>query len=201
MRGRKVDVDSVRQQLQSEIDAKASGAALQQVQSSLAEKASKAEVAQSVQALLSDDAPQPVAVSAAKGSANKAPRVDHTHPARVQRTIVALDAQGQATWTFGRPFDAMPSLGYMVFQTAGQPIVVDASAWVMGSGPTAGKYVGVSVRAYRSQNLPIINAVSGLLTAVITGVNSLVSALTGFNVFGGGSLIGVQVHLSAGDQM
>ena len=50
---------------------------------------------------------------------------------------------------------------------------------------TGNLWTGANIKGYRSQNLPVISAVSGILTAVITGVNGIVSALTGFNVFGG----------------
>lgn len=151
--------------------------------------------------LLSNQIGATLAVTGLAGTGLKASREDHTHPARVQRTILTLAADGTASWTFTKPFDAMPSLGYMVVQAAGEPIIVDATGFSMGTGPTLGKYVSVAVKGRRSQPLPNLTAVSGLLTAVITGVNTLVSSLTGFNVFGGGSLGGVLVCLSAGDQM
>lgn len=144
--------------------------------------------------------PASVALNGLQGTSTTYARSDHTHAARVQRKIVTLDSNGLATWTFAKPFTAEPSLQYMVFQSSGEPIVVEAQSWVMSGSD----YIGVNIKAYRSRALPTLTALSGgltLITQVITGVNTLITALTGFNIFGGGSLTGVKVHLSAGDQM
>lgn len=72
-----------------------------------------------------------------------------------------------------------------------QPLVCSVQSWVRETmTPTpSGAYVGCVIKGQRAQMLPTINPLSGtltLLSSVITGVNTLVSALTGYNVFGGG---------------
>lgn len=147
----------------------------------------------------SETTPPAVTPESAVGISTLFARADHTHAARVQRKILTLDTNGQAVWTFDRPFTNMPVLNYMVFQDAGNGlIIVEANEWVRGSNNT---YTGVRITGRRHQRLPVMQAVSGILTAVITGVNALVTALSGFDVFGGGNLNGVRVHMSAGDVM
>lgn len=143
--------------------------------------------------------PLQVAPSSAKGSSIEFALADHTHAARVQRKIVTLDANGYSTWTFAKPFASMPSLQYMVFQSSGAPIIVEGQTWIMDGT----NFVGVTIRGYRSQNLPQQQqmGIGTLLSGLLNGVNVIASTLTGFNVFGGGSLNGVSVHMSAGDQM
>lgn len=143
--------------------------------------------------------PVAVAPEGQSGTSVRYAREDHTHAARVQRKILTLDTNGQAVWTFDRPFANMPVLNYMVFQDAGNGlIIVEANEWVRGSNNT---YAGVRITGRRHQRLPLLATVTGILTAVITGVNALVTALSGFDVFGGGNLNGVRVHMSAGDVM
>lgn len=144
----------------------------------------------------SNTTPASVAVNGLQGTSTTYARSDHTHAARVQRKIVTLDANGLATWTFTRPFTTMPSLQYMVFQASGEPIIVEAQSWVMSGSD----YVGVNIKAYRSRAMPTLTPLT-VVTFVLTGVNQLFALLSGYNVFGGGSLNGVNVHLSAGDQM
>lgn len=147
----------------------------------------------------SNTMPASVAVNGLEGTSNLYARADHTHAARVQRKIVTLDTNGNATWTFTRPFLAEPSLQYMVFQSTGDPIVVEAQAWVMEGS----NYVGVTIKGSRSQRVPVMQPLNvlAILGVVTAGVNTLVAALSGYNPFGGSNLTGVKVHLSAGDQM
>lgn len=58
-------------------------------------------------------------------------------------------------------------------------------------------YTGCTIRGYRGVNLPIINPVSGLLTAVITGVNSIVTALTGLVLFSSSMASGAEFSFIA----
>ncbi len=46
----------------------------------------------------------------------------------------------------------------------------------------SGAYIGCVVRAWRGQALPVMSLLTGILN--LTGVNGVISALTGFNVFG-----------------
>lgn len=145
-------------------------------------------------------APPPVALQGSAGTSTEYALKDHTHEARTQRKVVTLDGNGLSTWTFAKPFENKPSLNYMVFQPTGTgKVVVDAVEWVM----VAGKFAGVKVSGSRSQKLPQsppVNALA-LLGNVITGVNNLISGLSGYDIFAGGNLNGVEVHLSAGDQI
>lgn len=145
-------------------------------------------------------APPPVALQGSAGISTEYALKDHTHEARTQRRVVTLDGNGLATWTFSKPFDNKPSMNYMVFQPTGTgKVVVDAVEWVM-SGT---KFVGVKVSGSRSQKLPQSPPVTGiaLLANVITGLNNLIAGLSGYDIFAGGNLNGVEVHLSAGDQI
>lgn len=147
----------------------------------------------------SETTPPAVTPESAIGTSALFARADHTHAARVQRKIVTLDTNGQAVWTFDRPFANMPVMNYMVFQDAGNGlVVVEANEWLRGANNS---YTGVRITGRRHQRLPLMQTVTGILTAVITGVNALVTALSGFDVFGGGNTNGVRVHLSAGDVM
>lgn len=142
--------------------------------------------------------PISVAVDGVQGTSETYARSDHTHAARVQRRILTLDASGLATWTFTRAFTAEPSLQYMVFQSTGDPIVVEAQSWVMNGA----NYTGVVVKGYRSRPLPALATITGtLLTDILTPLNNRLGLLNNFNLFGGASLTGVKVHMSAGDQM
>lgn len=144
-------------------------------------------------------APPGVAVDGSKGDIPRYALENHTHPARVQRKEVTLDVNGMATWTFTKPFDSKPVVNYMVEQATGEPIIIEVNAFVM----TNGKWSGVTVKGYRSRVTPTVAPLNvlAILGAVVTGVNTLISALSNFNLFAGGNLTGVKVHLSAGDAM
>lgn len=67
----------------------------------------------------------------------------------------------------------------------------------MGAGQgSTGDYTGCVIKGYRSQRLPQLGVVSGILTAVITGVNALVSTLKNYDVFAG-SAAGAEYSLIA----
>lgn len=108
---------------------------------------------------------------------------DHAHPRLSSASIVTLDASSLATVTFTRSFAAEPCAVFAAVNTGGtsQPLVVEVVSWVK----TGANFTGANIKGYRGQQLPLISQVSGILTAVVTGVNGLVTALTGFNVFGG----------------
>jgi hypothetical protein len=53
---------------------------------------------------------------------------------------------------------------------------------------TNGRYYGVTIQGKRSRVLPTLTPLSGaltLLTQLITGVNTVITSLTGYDVFGG----------------
>lgn len=120
---------------------------------------------------------------------------DHQHPRLTSTTYVTLGSNGQALVTFTRPFANKPGLNPTETDAtaSSQPLVLRGLAWTRDAN---GNYTGVTIQGMRAQMMPQISAVSGLLTAVISGVNSIVSALTGFNVFGG-SAAGATVSVTA----
>lgn len=120
---------------------------------------------------------------------------DHQHPRLTSTTIATLAANGLATVTFTRTFVNQPGLNLTeVDATAGmQALVLRGLDWVTNA---QGAYTGVTIQGMRAQPLPTLTGVSGLLSAVITGVNSIANALTGFNVFGG-SAAGAKVSVIA----
>lgn len=111
-------------------------------------------------------------------------REDHQHPRLTSTTYATLDNVGQAVVAFTRPFANKP--GVVLTETDAnvndQPLVTRVVGWTRDA---SGNYIGCTIKGSRAQILPTVVAVSGILTAVITGVNALVSALTNFNVFGG----------------
>ena len=115
------------------------------------------------------------------GSGGQASRSDHRHPRLTSPHTGTLDANGEALLTFSRQFTNMPAMMFKVVSwlkpnTAGSGLV----AWTSGS-----PYAGAIIKGYRGQQLPNLGVVSGLLSAVITGVNGIVTALTGYNPFAG----------------
>lgn len=111
--------------------------------------------------------------------------------------ILTLSAQGTQTFSFAFAYDQPPLLRYMVFQPPGnQPILVEASEWVKN---TQGKFVGVKLQGYRGQKMGTQQQmnVGTLLSGLLTGVNSLITMVSGFNAFGGTGFTGVEVHISA----
>lgn len=138
--------------------------------------------------------------TASAGSMNTATRADHVHPRLTSTASGTLNAAGEATITFTRTFPMKPAVIITPVESAeAQPLVFKVKAW-LNEGGTAWQpgqaFGGCVIKGYRSQALPAISSVSGLLTAVITGVNALVSALSNFNVFGG-SAAGAEYSLIA----
>ncbi|MCJ2034247.1 hypothetical protein [Methylobacterium sp. J-068] len=133
--------------------------------------------------------PPATALDGATGGAVAYARADHTHAARVQRTVMTTAADGTVTWTFARPIvcaaGKLPPISNMVEDT-GSPVVVQVTGRAFTSDATAGTdtHTAVTIRAQRSQFLP----------AMLVSL----AALLNFNVFGG-SASGVKVNLWAAD--
>jgi hypothetical protein len=141
-------------------------------------------------------APMAEKVGAAIGAATgKFALEDHQHPRLTSTTYATLGSNGQALVAFTRTFTNKPGLDMSETDATAstQPLVLRGLAWQRDAG---GLYTGVTIQGLRAQMLPQLAAVSGILTAVITGVNNLVSTLTGFNVFGG-SAAGATVSVIA----
>ena len=125
-------------------------------------------------------------------------REDHQHPRLTSTTYATLGATGQATVTFSRAFTSKPGLNLTETDAAAgsQPLVLRGIAWVQDA---SGMYTGVTIAGSRAQLLPTLTPLSGVLTLlgqVITGVNGVVSSLTGYNIFGG-SAAGATVSVIA----
>jgi len=128
------------------------------------------------------------------GMSTRYAREDHTHKARIKRAIVTIGADGTAKWDFAEPFATVPIVTHMVQESSGanrvNVIITSVSA------------TSVTVYADRMRNLPVLQQMQGgllaTLTQVITGVNALVTALSGYNL-SGGSATGVKVHLYAAE--
>lgn len=68
-----------------------------------------------------------------------------------------------------------------------QPEITGGQAGLEGMTPTpSGAYTGCVIKVWRSRPLPTMTPLSltALLTAVVTGVNALISALTNYDIFG-----------------
>ena len=109
--------------------------------------------------ILANTIPKSELGSAKAGTAVKASRMDHVHPTISWRGRVTLGADGKATVIFGRSFAAEPDT------------------------KTGDVWTGAVITGTRARALPTLGGVSGLLTAVITGINTVTTALSGFNLF------------------
>lgn len=131
--------------------------------------------------------PPATALDGAPGSSSEYARADHTHAARVQRTVLTTAADGTAMWTFARPIvvpaGKVPVIAYMVEDT-GTPVVVQVTSRAMTSDGTNDTHTAVAIRAQRSRTLP----------ATILTLTALVS----FDIFGA-SASGTKVNVWAAD--
>lgn len=137
----------------------------------------------------SQEMPPATALDGKRGASAEFARADHTHAARVQRTVVSTLADGTYLWTFARPIvcpaGKLPPITYMVEDT-GSPVVVQIVGRTFTSDATAGTdtHTAVTVKAQRSRVLP----------AVLLSLTALLS----FDVFGAAAS-GVRVSLWAAD--
>lgn len=120
--------------------------------------------------------------SGSAGAQSTMSRGDHQHPRLSATANGTLDSNGEAVITFTRTFSLKPAVAILLIESSeNMPIFFKVKSWT-----TSGTdYIGCIIKGYRGQSLPSLSVVSGILTAVITGVNAIVSALTGFNVFNG----------------
>lgn len=131
--------------------------------------------------------PPATALDGKQGTATEYARSDHTHAARVQRTVVTTAGDGTYTWVFARPIvvpvGKVPPVTYMVEDT-GSPAIVQVIGRVMTSDGTNDTHTAVTIKAQRSRALP-----ATLLT---------LAALVSFDVFGIPAT-GTKVNLWAAD--
>jgi hypothetical protein len=142
--------------------------------------------------ILSNSAPKSEAGTATAGTGSKASRMDHTHPPISWRGRVTLGADGTAVVTFGRSFASAPVIQLTVINPTGARVVPEQ----VNDIKTGALWTGATISGTRARPLPTMLAVSGLLGAVITGINALVTALSGFNVFSDPAA-GVVVNVTA----
>jgi len=142
----------------------------------------------------STSVPPPEGTAGAAGAMSPYARGDHVHPRLTSSTgntgaaptSHVIGSNGTARITFTRTFPTFPAAIFTEVppQTgvmSAQPAIFRVDSWITDG---TGAYSGCVVRAWRTQTLPTLLTVTGILTAVITGVNAIVSALTGFNPFG-----------------
>lgn len=131
--------------------------------------------------------PPATALDGQPGTAIAYSRADHTHAARVQRTVVTTAADGTFTWIFARPIvvsaGKAPPVSFMV-EDNGSPVVVQVTGRTMTSDGTSDTHTAVTIKAQRSRALPQV-------------IGSLL-ALASFDVFGIPAA-GTKVNLWAAD--
>jgi hypothetical protein len=103
--------------------------------------------------------PPATALDSGKGTSPRFAREDHTHAARVQRTVMTTATDGTVTWVFARPIicaaGKVPPITYMVEDT-GTPVVVQIISRAFTSDAQAGTdtHTAVTIKAQRSRTLP-----------------------------------------------
>lgn len=131
--------------------------------------------------------PPATALDSKVGASPRFALEDHTHAARVQRTVVTTAMDGTYKWNFARPIACpagkLPPISYMVDDT-GTPVVVQVIAREFTGDGTTDTHTSVTVKAQRARTLP----------ATILALSSLVS----FDIFG--ATVGqTKVNLFAAD--
>lgn len=120
--------------------------------------------------------------AAALGAAKQIPYADHQHPRLTATARGTLDANGDATVTFTQVFDVEPAVTVISIgaKAAGKTVPDFDVTFVTDAN---GKFTGCTIYGRRARALPQQQPVSVLavLTGVITGVNNLVTSLTGYD--------------------
>lgn len=154
-------------------------------------------IVSSVRALmvtLGNEMPMAEKGNATPGNGNQASRFDHRHPRLTSPHTGLLSANGQALLMFSRQFAVMPAMAFGWVEMANNPpVMFKVVSWLKPNATNTGliawtdgaPFAGCIIMGYRGRPLPQLGVVSGVLTAITTGVNSLVSALTGYNPFDG----------------
>lgn len=124
-------------------------------------------------------------------------REDHQHATQRSSTYATLDAAGLATVVFTRTFAKEPTVGMTETDAAGkQPLIMTVQSWTKDA---SGAFDGCIIRGQRARMLPTINPLAGTITlvsALLSGVNGLIAALTNYNVFGG-DVLGAKISVNA----
>lgn len=138
---------------------------------------------------LSNVPPMSEANTANVGSGGMAARQDHQHQRLTSTTTAILDGNNEAVVVFTRTFDTEPGMAVTFREAAdNQPIVFKIKSFSIDGN---GKYVGCTVKGYRSTLLPTL---SGIIL-----IGPLISALSNLNIFGG-SAAGISISVIAVQQ-
>jgi hypothetical protein len=101
--------------------------------------------------------PPATALDGSRGTSGDYARADHTHAARVQRTVLMTATDGTQTWVFARPIvcatGKVPPISYMV-EDLGTPVVVQITGRTFTSDGTNDTHTAVTIKAQRSRVLP-----------------------------------------------
>lgn len=137
------------------------------------------DVAASLALPLANTVPSAEAVSPAAGTMDMASRADHKHERLTSAQNVTLDANGMATITFSRTFAAEPVIVFGALGTGTAPVPDFRGEFIK----TGAIYTGLTVYGQRNRSLPTIAPLSGgivLLANLITGLNTILTGLSGF---------------------
>lgn len=145
----------------------------------------------------STSTPSPEATGGAAGSMGKVPHADHQHPRLTSSTSGQTAANGTASVTFTRSFATLPGVVLTAIDntnSAGPSMKVmkwltkNAQGQLVDRSTSAGStetYDGAVVYAWRGRALPTQTPISvaTLLTGVITALNNLINALSGYEPY------------------
>lgn len=157
--------------------------------SALAAKANTADLP-----LPADIMPKSEATTAAKGSEQKRYALeDHQHPRLTSTTKATIASGSTVAVAFTRTFvnkpgitctEEPPDTGTMSPNPA--TFRVESRVREVMTPTPSGAYTGCVIKVWRSRPLPTMTplTIGALLTAVVTGVNALITALTNYDIFG-----------------
>lgn len=143
--------------------------------------------------------PMPEKTGGATGAVDsRYARADHQHPRLTSTTYGTLGSNSLATIPFTRTFVNKPGINLTETDATAstQPLVLRAIGWTQDA---SGLYTGVIIQGSRAQLLPELTPLStalALLSGIVTGVNTVVTTLTKYNIFGG-SAAGASVSVIA----
>jgi hypothetical protein len=120
------------------------------------------------------------------GSTDALVRPDHQHPRPSSTSKGTLGSNGQASVVFTQVFDVEPAISIISIDARTQGTAIPDFDFTFTTDAN-GKYIGGTVYGRRARKLPTQPlaaspiGVTGLLTAVISGLNALASSITGYD--------------------
>lgn len=144
--------------------------------------------------VIANEVPQPETTGGQAGlEGMKVPGARHQHPRLTSTTKAAIVTGSTVQVAFTRAFSQPPGItcteippdtGVM----SANPATFRVESWVREvMTPTpSGAYTGCVIKVWRSRPLPTMTPLSltAILTAVVTGVNAVIAALTNYDIFG-----------------